>query len=172
MKLFCLMVTQDVARPATALREHPEAEATLAQEESWIGMIVVHEKHTDEHASASKAPWSYNQSGLSGEEATRHTTHSAAWYQLNGLFVHPSSRRSGLGKELIRAALTHVKEKTEADGLGSASATVMVIVDTWKKGAIALYSNCGFGITQEDEYDVKGSKRGALLMSLVLNNHP
>lgn len=162
-------VTQFIA---TTLREHSEAEATLAQEDDWIGMIVVHEKHTEEYASASKDPWSYNQSRLSGEEVTGDTTHSVAWYQLNGLFVHPSSRRSGLGRELIRAALAHVKEKTEVAGLASTSATVVVIVDTWNKGAIALYSNCGFGITREDEHDVNGSKRRAFSMSSVVNNHP
>ena len=156
---------------AAASRGRSEAETTKVQEEDWTGMIVLHEKGTDEAASASISPWNYDQSKRSVEEPTCGSPHPAIWYQLNGLFVHPSSRRTGVGRELIRTALAHVKEKTAVSGSASASAEVAIIVDTWNKGAIALYSSCGFGITREDEYDVKGSKRRAFLMSLMLYAH-
>lgn len=153
---------------ATTLPGRPEAESTQVQEGDWIGMIALHEKGTEEDASASKAPWNYDQSKPSVEEPTCESPHPVTWYQLNGLFVCPSSRCTGVGRGLIRAALARVKEKTEACGSASAPAKVVIMVDAWNKSAMALYSSCGFAIAREDDYDVKGSKRRAFLMCLML----
>lgn len=88
------------------------------------------------------------------------------YYQLNGMFVHPVVRRCGLGKLLIQRALTYVKAATGERK--SPSLRVDVLVDTWNSAAVGLYQSCGFERVGEDTYDVGGSKRTALSMSLTV----
>ena len=144
--------------------------ATTVDKGDWIGMIVVIKKQAVEEPSASRPPWSYNQSTPTNTDTkkSQEIAH-ASWYLFNGLFVHPSWRRTGLGKELVQAALSYVKD-TERHG--ASSVKVNILVDTWNKGAVGLYSRCGFVTIREDEYQVGNSERKALLMSQTLDlNH-
>ena len=137
-------------------------------ENEWVGMIVIIEKEDSETVSASTSPWSYNLSQKKddrsdGEDGSCHNYH----YLVNGLFVHPSSRRTGLGTKLIQEALAYVKILAVQRGLQSG--LVSILVDTWNKAAIALYSSCGFQVIEESEYTVGDSARKALTMSRMVS---
>ncbi|MCJ1249363.1 hypothetical protein MMC30_006586 [Trapelia coarctata] len=138
----------------------------------WLGMLVLMTKHGTKRQLASASPWSYNKSQKSNtsghSEAGGEDVGDEAYYQLNGMFVHPLVRRCGLGKLLIQRALEFVKAVTGERKLPSCR--VDVLVDTWNIAAVGLYKSCGFERVGEDTYEVGGSKRTALSMSLTVRS--
>jgi len=136
----------------------------------WLGMLVLIMKHGPKRQPASASPWGYNRSqkwNTAGHPRGRgDDVGDETYYQLNGMFVHPVVRRCGLGKLLIQRALTYVKAATGERK--SPSLRVDVLVDTWNSAAVGLYQSCGFERVGEDTYDVGGSKRTALSMSLTV----
>lgn len=141
---------------------------------AWLGMIVLMTKHGVKKQPASASPWTYNQSQTSNtsgplEDGVNHVE-ADAYYQLNGMFVHPVVRRCGLGKLLIQRALGWVTAATRERKIPSCK--VDVLVDTWNTAAVGLYQSCGFEPVGEDTYNVGGSKRTALSMSVTVNADP
>ena len=135
----------------------------------WLGILVVIMKRGTKGQPATASPWSYNKSQLStmsGHPEVGEVMEDAEYYQLNGMFVHPAVRRCGLGHLLIREALAYVKIKTAERKLPWSR--VDVLVDSWNIAAKGLYQRCGFEVVGEDTYDVGGSKRTALSMSLTI----
>ncbi|MCJ1317126.1 hypothetical protein MMC15_002448 [Xylographa vitiligo] len=137
----------------------------------WIGLIVVMEKHNSERASAFASPWTYNASQKITTKATEETevtgSPSSGFYQLHGLFVHPSVRRCGLGRTLIQESYKYVRTRIIEQGL--LSARVDVLVDSWNSSAKNLYLSCGFEFVSQDSYNVGGSPRLALSLSIVVH---
>ena len=144
-------------------------------QKDWVGMIVVQEMPARKNRDVSETSWNYSHSHLRKENTTVKTSESSntdasqalEWYSLHGTFVHPSARRRGLGKELLRVALAYVEERLKAHSLGAAQATVLV--DSWNEKAISLYSSFGLEVVGKDKYQVGLSKRTALKMSQVMN---
>ncbi|MCJ1291491.1 hypothetical protein MMC34_003035 [Xylographa carneopallida] len=143
----------------------------LEQSGKWIGLMVVMEKHDTERVSATASPWIYNTSQKTTTRATEYTgamdISTGIYYQLNGLFVHPSLRRGGLGRALVQEAYNYMKTRTIEQGLPSAR--VDIFVDSWNVSARNLYLSCGFEIVSEDSYIVGGSPRTALSLSVVVH---
>ncbi|MCJ1281646.1 hypothetical protein MMC26_000967 [Xylographa opegraphella] len=137
----------------------------------WIGLIVVMEKPSPVRANASTSPWTYNASqktttkAMEEMESTQVPTDVV--YQLNGLFVHPSVRGGGLGRALIQESYTYVRTSIIRQGL--LSARVDVLVDSWNTSARNLYLSCGFEFVSQDSYDVGGSPRIALSLSVTIH---
>ena len=138
----------------------------------WIGLIVVMEKHGSERASASIPPWTYNasQKTTNSSEMTKEPETAedpTRFYQLHGLFVHPSVRRRGLGRALIKESYKYIKTRMIEQGLPFAR--VDVLVDSWNSSAKKLYLSCGFEFVSQDSYNVGESARTALSLSVVLS---
>ena len=143
----------------------------LEQFGQWIGLVVVMEKHGSERSSAAVSLWTYNASQKITTMATERLgtteTPTSVFYQLHGLFVHPSMRRCGLGKALIQESYNYVRTRIIEQGL--LSARVDVLVDSWNVSARNLYLSCGFAFVSQDSYDVGGSPRIALSLSVVVH---
>ena len=154
---------------ATADSREPVSDALVRGNGNWVGLIVVLEKSTPENPSVTTSPWSSaipQERGFSTSSRPTDMVLDRVWYQLNGLFVHPSARRQGLGKALIYAALEHIK--TSMANHGTRATKVVILVDLWNETARALYSSCGFKVEDEDDYRVGDEVRTAFTMSLVL----
>ncbi|MCJ1478644.1 hypothetical protein MMC13_007325 [Lambiella insularis] len=150
-------------------------ECESGQLEKWVGLLVVIEKHGSERTSASTPPSTYNASQrTSVDKGTAvanysHVTGSSAdtYYQLHGLFVHPTARQLGLGNKLINESYAYIRAR--AADVGLRSTRVDVLVDSWNHAARNLYYGCGFRYVSEDSYYVGGSARRALSLSVILN---
>jgi len=81
-------------------------------------------------------------------------------FHLNGMFVSPSARRSGMGACLIEAALDAAKSESEKSSCGF---HCTIIVDEWNDAAIKLYERVGFEVVATETY---GEDRIALRMEL------
>lgn len=85
---------------------------------------------------------------------------SSLRYHLNGMFVHPSARRCGVGARLIEAALDAARSASHKSGLGF---RCTIIVDEWNHAARTLYECVGFKVVAKETY---GEDRIALRMEL------
>ncbi|MCJ1407061.1 hypothetical protein MMC19_001131 [Ptychographa xylographoides] len=155
----------------------PEPESSehcidACSEQDWVAMVVIMAKEASEEPSAEKSPWTYNTSrpsgspGVTSSQCSRKISATTTWYQLNGLFVHPSARRYGLAKQLVQKSLAYVEAEISHRALPSTR--VGVLVDSWNTAARNLYIQCGFEIVSEDSYTVGGSARKALSLSTII----
>jgi ribosomal protein S18 acetylase RimI-like enzyme len=128
----------------------------------WKGMIVVLEKEATDVMDADVSPWATNQKKMVPKEHQVQTASSEMapmscsgdsstpiFYTINGVFVDPSLRRSGLGKVLVREAISYVKKKLLEKELSAVRVDVSVFSEN--AAAIGLYSSCGFNIVGETE---------------------
>ena len=121
---------------------------------------------------------------LQAEAANSKNLTAQTFYQLNALFVHPSQRRTGLGRALIETALEDIRQSLQAKAnvlqlqpksddstiiLGGLEAKVVILVDTWNEAARGLYVACGFVDADESEYLVEGETRTAIRMERVVS---
>ena len=135
-----------------------EADVDTFMESEWLGFIVLLGPQTSSNTSAKIDPFnSFTAAGVPSEN-TRETGYSH--FHLNGMFVHPSARRLGLGVRLIKAALENARIIAARSENGI---HCTIIVDEWNQGAKRLYERCGFHVACKETY---GKDRIALRMEL------
>lgn len=123
----------------------------------WLGVIVLIGLH-DGGGSMSAKSDPFDQIAKATEEMIEVEEGKTLHFHLNGMFVRPSARRSGLGANLIHAALARAESESANSGRGFACT---IIVDEWNKSARDLYAKCGFQAIAKETY---GSDRVAIRM--------
>ncbi|MCJ1355764.1 MAG: hypothetical protein MMC33_005756 [Icmadophila ericetorum] len=134
-------------------------------DEEWVGLIVVIRKRADEDADASKSPWSKSSDPANMNQFTRlpGIDPGSRWFQVNGMFVHPSVRQRGLGKKLIEASLAWIHDRMRV--LDQPSSKVVILVDVGNEAAIGLYRSTGFTNVEEYSFMRGDEKHAALKMT-------
>lgn len=149
-------------------------------ETEWVGMIVLlgpEVGHSSSGVSARSDPFARITAASTVEPTSAREDGSAIstmHYHLNGVFVSPSARQSGLGRALIQAALERANADVQNAG---ACMTCSILVDSENIAAKALYEKAGFvGVGQETYTqqpralvadESHAVERVALLMELV-----
>lgn len=124
----------------------------------WVGMIVL------------IGPLALPISAQSDPLTQARSAVDSGRYHLNGVFVHPDMRRTGIGRALIAAALD--KGKMDSTERGKEfSCTIMV--DSENSAGEELYKGFGFRVTGTETYVQQGrsssshaSKRTAKVLEL------
>lgn len=155
-RLTNVKAIQFVALPHGDGESPPHAEVSDANIEellsqSWLGTIVIlgPQNDTSQPVTASTDPFAAMTSANIEESTPRPEKQAKLHYHLNGVFVVPTARGSGLGRRLIEAAL----RKAKADGDRSKrDAVCTIIVDEWNEAAKGLYERCGFAVVARQTY--------------------
>lgn len=117
----------------------------------WLGMIVLLAPHAGTQVSAKDSPWAtMNPSATGGSPEEVVKSDGATDFHLNAVFVSPSARRSGLGKQLIVAALSDAEDR--ASRAGARTLNVSILVDDRNHSAKELYERCGFVVIGSEHY--------------------
>nr|POF08105.1 hypothetical protein CFP56_62685 [Quercus suber] len=143
-------------------------------EREWLGMIVLlgpEDNAVSATVSATSDPFARM---TSNNVSKREGKHMRSWhYHLNGVFVRPAARRTGLGKALIQAALDEVERRARRDGVHSVRLTISV--DSENEKARRLYEAAGFRasislIREDGDVSERNSQSGhcGLVVSVAL----
>lgn len=115
---------------------------------AWMGLVKLIQGRVPQAHSASRlsdtracAPPSAN--------TARDSEAPVAQFYMNGTFVHPDARGTGVGKAMIQAAFR--KAKAHSEGV-SDKATITVLVNRENQAACRLYASSGFRVTGEESY--------------------
>jgi ribosomal protein S18 acetylase RimI-like enzyme len=150
---------------AVAGDEHGYENKLSYMDDPWLGGIVIIKLPTENHGQEAEV----RASTLDGDSATTvdskiATASGGLTYHVSAVFVMPSAAGQGLGKRLVSAALAYIREDIKARSVASSPAEM--IVDSWNKTAIRLYSSNGFEPVKEGKYMVGGIDRHAITMRL------
>ena len=148
--------TQFVALSCSDSEEHASvgpAEATVEHllSNDWHGTIVIlgPQEASAQSVTATTDPFGAVTSLTTEEANVRPGKDSQLHYHLNGIFVVPQARGSGLGRRLIEAALG--KARADADRLKQ-DCSCTIIVDEMNAAAKSLYERCGFAVVSKETY--------------------
>lgn len=129
----------------------------------WIGSLVLMGPHTDAAGISPKSdpfPTMADPRSPDISKSRGRLIEKELHFHLNGMFVVPFARRSGVGMALLRAAL----DRANSEGRQcSCSVNCSIIVDEWNVSARSLYERCGFRVVAKELY---GDDRIALRMEL------
>lgn len=159
---------QFVALPLAVDRQKDEAcEAHLSDltDNEWLGFVVLLGPQEDPSGiSAQKDPYPEMTSSTESKEQRSVAAETACLrFHLNGMFVHPSVRNSGIGIRLVSSALQHAIRQATIFG---SHLYCTCIVDEWNESARRLYERCGFEVKGTELYKVGGEDRVALRMEM------
>lgn len=147
-------LADDTAMQADDVRE---TEVQDLMDNDWVGFIVlIRLQNSSDGISAKSDPIDQ----IAQDKSQVCDAGKPLRFHLNGMFVHPSARRAGLGKRLIRAALEKARAESTCDERDLACT---IIVDEWNDSARSLYQRCGFQVLAKEIY---GEDRVALRMEL------
>ena len=150
-------------KPTTDIFYHVcEGEMSELLEYDWLGFIVLLGPEASlGNVSAAKNPYSQITEVPKTDAPVEEIKEDGALrYHLNGMFVHPSVRRCGMGERLIRAALNAARATSTGNGNGYRCG---IITDEWNDAAKKLYERVGFEVVAREIY---GGERVALRMEL------
>ncbi|KAM0722988.1 hypothetical protein Q7P37_001186 [Cladosporium fusiforme] len=160
--------TQFVALPREAccnrgdLREGDLNDLTSSE---WLGFVVLLGPQEGQvSTSAQKDP--YPEMTSWAEPRCHQSTaeeSSRLQFHLNGMFVRPSARKSGIGMRLVMSALHEAQRQGSVSGR---DVYCTCVVDEWNDSAKKLYERCGFEVSEKERYNVCGEDRVALRMEL------
>jgi GNAT superfamily N-acetyltransferase len=137
-----------------------EADMGDLLERDWLGTVVLMGPNEGSKRISAKAD-PLDQMAARDDQMVKVEGHEALHFHLNGMFVRPSARGSGMGKRLIETALEKARENVKGPGLKGMHCTI--IVDEWNESARNLYARCGFEVVATELY---GDDRVALRMEL------
>lgn len=147
-------LADDTAMQADDVRE---TEVQDLMDNDWVGFIVlIRLQNSSDGISAKSDPIDQ----IAQDKSQMCDAGKPLRFHLNGMFVHPSARRAGLGKRLIRAALEKARAESTSHDRDFACT---IIVDEWNASARTLYQRCGFQVLAKEIY---GEDRVALRMEL------
>ena len=168
-----------VENPAATTLLATQRDDSLPAEESddWVGMIVIIRQEPRESRSpqASQGDMS-EQTELAAikESASNASTndpvqvsHEGPTYHLNGLFVLPSARGRGLGKQVVEEAIEVIKIDAREEGFHLVS--IKVSVDSRSTISEKRYLDCGFEGKGVETLGEGTSQRQIKMMDLTLN---
>ncbi|OQO12143.1 hypothetical protein B0A48_02783 [Cryoendolithus antarcticus] len=137
----------------------------------WEGFIVLlgPQAGSDGGVSASVNPFHLMTKTSAGDDAEdksggSHQDQTALHFHLNGMFVRPAARGSGLGRMLIEAAIE--RAVATAQGSDTKEIVVTIIVDEWNTKARSLYERCAFVGVARDTYRQQGQELAELRVAL------
>ena len=162
-RLKSTKATQFVAVAVEEALEEPgvcDADMSDLSEHDWLGVVVLMGPNRDDKIISAKSDPVDQMVRLKDAVATLEG-HEALHFHLNGMFVQPSARKSGIGRRLIEAALEKAREMSASCGVKGVHCTI--IVDEWNHSARDLYARCGFTVVAKEVY---GDDRVALRMEL------
>lgn len=162
-RLKSTKATQFVALAVENAREDAvvhEADMGYLIENDWLGTVVLMGPNEDSRTISARADPLVQMAGQNAQVG-KMEEHAALHFHLNGIFVQPSARRSGMGRRLIEAALGKAREMTRGSETHGLHCTI--IVDEWNDSARNLYARCGFEVAAKEIY---GDDRIALRMEL------
>ncbi|KAK6443253.1 60S ribosomal protein L10A [Oleoguttula sp. CCFEE 5521] len=142
----------------------------LARNE-WEGFIVLlgPQDSSDGGVSASVNPFHLMTKISAGDDAEgdfdgSRQDQKALHFHLNGMFVRPAARGSGLGRMLIEAAI----DRAVSTALGSDAKEIVVtiIVDEWNTVARSLYERCAFVVVARETYQQQGQEQADVRVAL------
>ncbi|TKA25722.1 hypothetical protein B0A50_05817 [Salinomyces thailandicus] len=151
----------------------------------WVGMIVLLGPQSDDTSSGPSArrdPFAKMTGPIEAlEDQDTVDSHSrpryALRYHLNGVFVNPSARKSGLGQRLVSAAL---EKAAAAAREAQVPMKCSVLVDSENDVARRVYEAAGFRVVAREAYvqqprelvagESQASERVALLMKVELGS--
>lgn len=156
---FVALATEE---PAMETAEVCEGEMSDLLGYDWLGFIVLLGPEASlGSVSAAKNPFSQIMEVIKTEATERKTEDDGAIrYHLNGMFVHPSVRRCGMGERLIRTALDVASTMSVKISSGFRCG---IITDEWNLTAKTLYERVGFNVVARETYN---EERVALRMEL------
>nr|POE49306.1 hypothetical protein CFP56_32456 [Quercus suber] len=160
---------------------NPSADLLSLAEQKWLGMIVLlgpEDQTSSVTVSAQSDPFTRLTLCSSNDESEPKEKLTRVWhYHLNGVFVCPSSRKTGLGTALIQTALGKATSHARSNEVYSISVTVLV--DSENKAARYLYETAGFKAMSSERYvqqprslvrdESKPKERTAVYMELCLD---
>lgn len=135
-----------------------EAEICALRTRDWIGSLVLMGPQAEPTGiSARSDPFQTTANDTKAEsQASARSADKQLHSHLNGMFVVPFVRRSGVGVALVRAAL----ERAEFEGASlDCGVCCTIIVDEWNESANKLYERSGFQVVARELY---GEDRVAL----------
>lgn len=140
---------------------------------NFVGSIVLVGPMAGAEATAKKDPlWAGggNRESRKGSDMANEPLH----YVLNGTFVDPKARRTGIGRALIEAALATGQQQAFNEGVGF---RCTVLVDSDNLSAKNLYEKAGFSASGTESYvqhprsrvrgEVKAVERIAIQLELI-----
>jgi ribosomal protein S18 acetylase RimI-like enzyme len=137
-----------------------EADTSVLLQYDWFGSVVLMGPNEGSKIiSANAEP--LGQMATQSDQVADVKGQEALHFHLNGMFVRPIARGSGMGRRLIEAALGKAREKCASSGKKGLYCTI--IVDEWNDSARSLYTRCGFEVVATEIY---GDNRVAFRMEL------
>lgn len=149
-------------KPTTSTAHVCEGKMSEMLKNDWLGFIVLLGPEASlGSVSAAKNPYSQITEVPKIDAPVEEVREDGSLrYHLNGMFVHPSVRRCGVGERLIRAALNAARTTSTGNGNGYRCG---IITDEWNDTARKLYERVGFKVVARETY---GGERVALRMEL------